>query len=125
MRSIGLPELDINLDQQKMAQYGVATADANSVISMAIGGQAASTLYEGVRTFDIRVRFPEAYRKTPEDIGNLLVPTASGAKVPIKEIASITKKTSLCYLLRDENERFATLKFAVRDRDMGSTVAEA
>jgi len=125
IKNTGSPEVDITLNQQKMAQYGVATADANTVIAMAIGGQAASTLYEGVRTFDIRVRFPEAYRKTPEDIGNLLVPTASGAKVPIKEIASITKKTGLCYLLRDENERFATLKFAVRDRDMGSTVAEA
>jgi cobalt-zinc-cadmium resistance protein CzcA len=125
IKNIGSPEVDITLNQRKMAQYGVATADANSVIAMAIGGQAASTLYEGIRTFDIRIRFPEAFRKTPEDIGNLLVPTASGAKVPIKEIAAITKKTGLCYLLRDENERFATLKFAVRARDMGSTVAEA
>jgi cobalt-zinc-cadmium resistance protein CzcA len=125
IKNTGSPEVDITLNQQKMAQYGVATADANTVIAMAIGGQAASTLYEGVRTFDIRVRFPETYRKTPEDIGNLLVPTASGTKVPIKEIASITKKTGLCYLLREGNERFATLKFAVRDRDMGSTVAEA
>jgi cobalt-zinc-cadmium resistance protein CzcA len=125
MRSIGLPELDINLDQQKMAQYGVATADANSVISMAIGGQAASTLYEGVRTFDIRVRFPEAFRKTPDDIGNLLVPTQNGSKVPIKEIADITQRTGPCLIYRDENERFATLKFSIRGRDMGSTIKEA
>ena len=125
MRSIGLPELDINLDQQKMAQYGVATADANSVISMAIGGQAASTLYEGVRTFDIRVRFPEAFRKTPDDIGNLLVPTQNGSKVPIKEIASISEKTGPCLIYRDENERFATVKFSIRGRDMGSTIKEA
>jgi len=125
LRSIGLPELDINLDQQKMAQYGVATADANSVISMAIGGQAASTLYEGVRTFDIRVRFPEAFRRTPEDIGNLLVPTQNGSKVPVREIASISQKTGPCLIFRDENERFATLKFSVRGRDMGSTIKEA
>ncbi len=123
--SIGLPELDITLDQQKMAQYGVAATDANSVIAMAIGGQAASTLYEGVRTFDIRVRFPEAYRKTPDDIGNLLVPTQNGSKVPIKEIASITQKTGPCLIFRDENERFATLKFSIRGRDMGSTIKEA
>ncbi len=125
MESIGLPELDINLDQQKMAQYGVATADANSVISMAIGGQAASTLYEGVRTFDIRIRLPEAFRKTPEDIGNLLVPTQSGSKVPIREIASITQKTGPCLIFRDGNERYTALKFSVRGRDMGSTIAEA
>jgi cobalt-zinc-cadmium resistance protein CzcA len=125
LRSIGLPELDIHLDQQKMAQYGVATTDANSVISMAIGGQAASTLYEGVRTFDIRIRFPEAFRKTPADIGNLLVPTQNGSKVPIKEIATITLKTGPCLIYRDANERFATLKFSVRGRDMGSTIKEA
>jgi cobalt-zinc-cadmium resistance protein CzcA len=125
IESIGLPELDINLDQQKMAQYGVATTDANSVISMAIGGQAASTLYEGIRTFDIRIRFPAAYRATPQDIGNLLVPTQSGSKVPIKEIASIVQKTGPCLIFRDENERFATLKFSVRGRDMGSTIKEA
>jgi len=125
MKSIGLPELDISLDQQKMAQYGVATADANSVISMAIGGQAASTLYEGVKTFGIRVRFPQAFRRTPEDIGNLLVPAQNGSKVPINEIATITQKTGPCLIFRDENERFATLKFSVRGRDMGSTIAEA
>jgi cobalt-zinc-cadmium resistance protein CzcA len=125
MKSIGLPELDINLDQQKMAQYGVATADANSVISMAIGGAAASTLYEGIRTFDIRIRFPEAFRKTPDDIGDLLVPTQSGSKVSIKEIATITQKTGPCLIYRDENQRYATLKFSIRGRDMGSTIAEA
>lgn len=125
MKSTGLPELDISLDQQKMAQYNVATADANSVIAMAIGGQAASTLYEGVRTFDIRIRFPESFRKTPADIGSLLVPTMNGTKVPIKEIATITQKTGPCLIFRDENERFATLKFSVRGRDMGSTIADA
>lgn len=125
LKSVGLPELDITLDQQKMAQYGVTTADANAVISMAIGGQAASTLYEGIRTFDIRVRFPETFRQTPADIGNLMVPTQSGSKVPIKEIATITQKTGPCLIFRDENERFATLKFSIRGRDMGSTIKEA
>jgi len=125
LKSIGLPELDINLDQQKMAQYGVATSDANAVIAMAIGGTAASTLYEGVRTFDIRIRFPENFRGSPEDIGNLLVPTQGGSKVPVKEIATINQKTGPCLIFRDENERFATLKFSVRGRDMGSTIKEA
>lgn len=125
LKSIGLPELDIHLDQQKMAQYGVATTDANTVISMAIGGAAASTLYEGVRAFDIRIRFPDAFRRTPTDIGNLQVPTLSGGKVPIREIATISQKTGPCLIFRDGNERYATVKFSVRGRDMGSTIAEA
>ena len=125
IHNVGQPELDVNLDQQRMALYGVATADANAVVAMAIGGVAASTLYEGIRTFDIRIRLPQQYRKTPEDIGNLLVPTQSGSKVPIKEIATITQKTGPCLIFRDDNERYAALKFSVRDRDMGSTIAEA
>ena len=125
IHNIGQPELDINLDQTKMALYGVATADANSVIAMAIGGLAASTLYEGIKTFDIRIRLPEEFRKTPEDIGNLLVPTQSGSKVPVKEIADISLKTGPCLIFRDDNERYSALKFSVRGRDMGSTIKEA
>ncbi len=125
IHNVGQPELDVNLDQQKMAIYGVATADANAVVGMAIGGQAAAILYEGARTFDIRIRLPEEFRKTPDDIGNLLVPTQGGSKVPIKELATITQKTGPCLIFRDDNERYSALKFSVRDRDMGSTIAEA
>ncbi|MFL9484311.1 efflux RND transporter permease subunit [Chitinophagaceae bacterium LWZ2-11] len=130
MHNIGQPEIDINLDQQKMALYGVATAQANAVISMAIGGLGpggvpASTLYEGIKMFDIRVRLPEEFRKTPDEIGELLVPTQSGSKVPLKEIADIKQKTGACLIYRDDNRRYAALKFSIRDRDMGSTIAEA
>ena len=125
IKNLGQPELDIDLDQQKMALYGVATADANAVIEMAIGGKAASQLYEGIRKFDIRLRIPEEYRKSEEDIGNLMVPTMSGSKVPVKEIATITTKTGPCLIFRDANERYAAVKFSVRGRDMGSAVQEA
>jgi cobalt-zinc-cadmium resistance protein CzcA len=125
IHNIGQPEIDVNLDQQKMALYGVATADANAVMAMAIGGLAASTLYEGVKTFDIRIRLQEEYRRTVDDIGNLLVPTQSGSKVPIKELATITQKTGPCLIFRDNNERYAVVKFSVNGRDMGSTIAEA
>jgi cobalt-zinc-cadmium resistance protein CzcA len=125
IKNIGQPELDIDLDQRKMALYGVAAADANAVIEMAIGGKAASTLYENIRLFDIRVRFPQEFRKSVDDIGNLMVPTQSGSKVPVKEIANIKVKTGPCLIFRDDNERYAALKFSVRGRDMGSTIAEA
>ncbi len=125
IRNIGQPELDIDLDQQRMGLYGVATADANAVIEMAIGGKAATTLYEGIKQFDIRVRFPEQYRMTVDDIGNLLVPSQNGSKVALHEIATITPKTGPCLIFRDDNERYSALKFSVRGRDMGSTIAEA
>ncbi len=125
IKNIGQPELDIDLDQQKMALYGVATADANAVIEMAIGGKAASQLYEGIEKFDIRIRIPEQYRESETDIGNLMVPTESGSKVPVKEIANITTQTGPCLIFRDANERYSAVKFSVRGRDMGSTIKEA
>lgn len=125
IRNIGQPELDIDLDQSKMALYGVQTADANAVIEMAIGGKAVSQLYEGIRKFGIRIRFPEQFRATQEDIGNLLVPTQTGSKVPVREIANITQKTGPCLIFRDGNQRYSAVKFSVRGRDMGSTIAEA
>jgi cobalt-zinc-cadmium resistance protein CzcA len=125
IKNLGQPELDIDLDQQKMAIYGVATADANAVIEMAIGGKAASQLYEGIEKFDIRLRIPEQYRRSETDIGNLMVPTESGSKVPVKEIATITTKTGPCLIFRDANERYSAVKFSVRGRDMGSAIEEA
>ncbi len=125
IRNIGQPELDIDLTQSKMALYGVSTADANAVIEMAIGGKAVTQLYEGIRKFDIRIRFPEQFRMTQDDIGNLLVPTLSGAKVPVREIATITQKTGPCLIFRDDNRRYSAVKFSVRGRDMGSAIAEA
>src|SRR5476651_56442 len=66
LRNLGQPEFRIELDQRKMALYGVATADANAVIEMAIGGKAATELYEGERRFDIRVRYQAQFRDTQE-----------------------------------------------------------
>ena len=74
---------------------------------------------------DIRIRFPEVFRSSDEDIGNLQVPTSSGSKVPVKEIANITQKTGPCLIFRDDNERYSAIKFSIEGRDMGSTIKEA
>jgi cobalt-zinc-cadmium resistance protein CzcA len=125
IQSQGQPELRIDLDQEKMALYGIATADCNAVIEMAIGGKAASTFYDGYKKFDIRIRFLHQYRMTEKEIGDLMVPTQSGGQVPIKEIAEIKKITGPILIFRDNNERYVALKFSVRGRDMVSTIAEA
>jgi heavy metal efflux system protein len=69
-KNIGLPELRIQLHDSKMARYGIQTADVQAVIEMTIGGQAATKFYEGDRKFDVILRFQEAYRDSPEKIGN-------------------------------------------------------
>ncbi len=125
IRNIGQPEMSINLSDTKMAMYGVSTSDAQAVIEMAIGGKTATQLYEGEKKFDIRVRYDENYRKTESDLANLLVPTINGNKVPLKEIANINTITGPAFIYRDGNKRFIGIKFSVRDRDLGSTIAEA
>ncbi|MFD1817056.1 cobalt-zinc-cadmium resistance protein CzcA [Pseudarcicella hirudinis] len=125
IKNLGQPELRIELDQQKMDLYGVQTADAEAVVSMAIGGQTASQLYEGERKFDIRVRFQSEYRKSETEIGNLFVQTMNGTKIPIKEIATIRTITGPSLIFREDTRRFIAVKFSVRGRDMGSTIAEA
>lgn len=125
LRNLGQPEFRIELDQKKMARYGVATADANSVIEMAIGGKAASQLYEGERRFDIRIRYQKPFRDTQEKIENLMVPTLNGSKISIKEIATIKEVTGPAFIFRDNNSRYIAVKFSVRGRDLGSTIAEA
>lgn len=125
IQSQGQPELHIELNQEKMALYGIATADCNAVIEMAIGGKAASTFYDGYKKFDIRIRFLPQYRITEKEIGDLMVPTQTGGQVPIKEIAEIKKITGPILIFRDNNERYVAIKFSVRGRDMGSTIEEA
>ncbi|MEP7108157.1 MAG: CusA/CzcA family heavy metal efflux RND transporter [Ferruginibacter sp.] len=125
LRNLGQPEFRIELDQQKMAFYGVNTADANAVIEMAIGGKAATQLYEGERKFDIRIRYQKDFRASQDAIENLMVPTNDGAKVPLKEIADIKTLTGPAFIYRDNNMRYIAVKFSVRGRDLGSTIADA
>jgi len=125
LRNMGQPELQIDLDQEKMAQYGVVAADANAVIEMAIGGKAATQIYEGERKFDLRIRYPEDFRNNEASIGDLRVPTLSGNNVPLREIASIKKITGVSIIYRDDNQRYGAIKFSIRGRDMGSTIKEA
>ncbi|MEY5049020.1 MAG: hypothetical protein RLZZ175_2379 [Bacteroidota bacterium] len=125
LRNIGQPELQIILNNNKMSLYGINTADAQSVIEMAIGGKTANIMYEGERKFNIRIRFAEEYRKTESDIENLMVPTLRGNKIPLKEIAIIKTITGPAFIYRDNNKRFIGIKFSIRGRDLGSTIAEA
>lgn len=125
LRNLGQPEFRIELDQAKMALYGIATVDANAVIEMALGGKAATQLYEGERKFDIRIRYQKEFRDTQEKIEQLMVPSQDGSKIPIKEIATIRTLTGPAFIYRDNNRRYIPVKFSVRGRDLGSTIKEA
>ncbi len=125
LRNVGQPEISILFDEEKMAIYGVTKAEAQAVIEMAIGGKTATQKYEGEKKFDIRIRYAQEYRKNEEDILMLMIPTISGNKVPLKEIAVVKQATGPAFIYRDNTKRFIGVKFSVRERDLGSTILEA
>ena len=124
-KSIGLPELQIKLEESRMARYAVSMADAQAVVEMAIGGKAATKFYEGERTFDVQLRFQKEYRDNEDKIGNILIPTMDGKYVPLKELADITFTTGPTFIYREGSSRYVGVGFSIRDRDLGSTIAEA
>lgn len=125
LRNIGQPEISVLLDEEKMAIYGVMKADAQSTIEMAIGGKTATEKYEGERKFEVRIRYQQEYRKDEADIMLLMVPNLRGEKIPLKEIATISKVTGPAFVYRDNTKRFIGVKFSIRERDLGSTIADA
>ncbi len=125
IRNIGQPELRIELDEGRLARYGVSKEDVQAIIEMAIGGKSASLLYEDERKFNIMVRYKPEFRQDEEEIGKILVPTMDGAMIPIKELAEIRTITGPLLIFRDNHTRFCAVKFSVRGRDMGTAVAEA
>jgi cobalt-zinc-cadmium resistance protein CzcA len=126
---LGQPNLNITIDRQKAARYGLAVADVNTVIQAALGGATATTLLEAEREFSVVVRLAEEYRNTLEDIGKIKVgyQTSSGvnAYVRLSEVANISLDTGASYIFRERNQRYVPIKFSVRGRDLAGAVTEA
>jgi cobalt-zinc-cadmium resistance protein CzcA len=124
-RLVGQPNLLIQIDREASARYGLQVTDVNAVVQAAVGGQAVTQVYEGERLFDLVIRFLPEYRQDAEAISNILVSTADGARIPLKQLATITTQTGAFIIYRENNERYIPIKFSVRDRDLESTVEEA
>jgi heavy metal efflux system protein len=126
---LGQPNLNIKIDREKAARYGLNTGDVNTVIQAALGGAQATTLLEGDRQFGVVVRLPEKYRANISAISNIKVayqtPSGINAYVPLSEIADISLDTGASYIYHEGGERYIPVKFSVRGRDLGGAVAEA
>ena len=125
IKNIGQPELQINIDEGRLARYGVAKDDVQSIIEMAIGGKAASQVYEEERKFNLVVRYDKPFRDNAEAIGKIKVPTEDGQMIPISELATIKTITGPLIIYRENHVRYCAVKFSVRDRDIGSAVDES
>ena len=125
VQELGQPSLTIDIDRQKIARYGINVADINGLIEAAVGGSAATEVAQGERLFDLVVRLMPQYRETPEQIGNVLVATADGQRVPLRELADIKLANGASFIYRQDNSRFIGVQYSVEGRDLASAVQEA
>lgn len=101
-RAVGAPYIEIKLNRRNMARYGITVADLQDVISAAVGGMPLTTTVEGRERFPVRLRYPRELRDNPEELAKLIVPTATGAQIPLKEVADI-EYTKGAQMIQSEN----------------------
>jgi cobalt-zinc-cadmium resistance protein CzcA len=125
---LGQPNLNIKIDRAKAARYGLNTGDVNTVVQAAMGGAVASQVLEGDRSFNLTVRLAPQYRTSIDAIANIKVgyQTNSGANayIPLRELARISLDSGPSYIYHEAMNRDIPVKFSVRGRDLGGTVAE-
>ncbi len=121
----GLPVLQINIDREAIARYGINVADVQEIVQSAIAGTQATEVLEGFMRFGLVVRFPTWARQDAEAIGNLLVSAPGGQKVPLSQLARIVSEEGPAEVSRENGQRRITVEVNIRGRDIGSFVAEA
>ena len=126
---LGQPNLNIKVDRARAARYALNSGDVNAVIQAAMGGAVATSVLEGDRQFELVVRYTPEYRDSIDKIRNIKVayttPSGADAYIPLSELATISLDTGAAWIYHEGMQRFIPVKFSVRGRDLGGTVAEA
>lgn len=130
LHTLGQPNLNIKIDREKVARYGLNTGDVTTMIQAALAGAVATTVFEGDRQFDVAVRLAPQYRGSIDAIGGIKIaytpPNAAvNSYIPLRELATLTLDTGASFIYREKSRRNLPVKFNVRGRDLGSTIAEA
>lgn len=120
----GMPQVIIQYNRPMIAQHGLSIAAVNRVVNTAFAGQTAGLLYEGEKHFDMVVRLKSDNRKNLKDIQQLLIPTASGAQIPLSQLATVEIKDGPNQIQRENAQRRIIVGFNVKDRDVQSIVQE-
>ncbi len=120
----GAPQLKISINRHNIARYGINVEDVQQVIKAAIGGEIAGQIFEGIKRFDILVRFKPESRSTEKAINEILVKSPNGTNVPLSHLADIEDVVGPRQITRENNQRFITIQANVFGRDIGSFVEE-
>jgi heavy metal efflux system protein len=121
----GLAYLQIEIDRDKIARYGINVADVQQVVETAIGGKEATKVYEGQKVFGLAVRFPESARSDVSPIRQILVASPQGALIPLGQLARVYVAEGPAQISREMGQRRIVVECNVIDRDIGSFVKEA
>lgn len=125
LKELGQPTLNIQIDRERAARYGINVNDIQSVVANAIGGAAVTNLLEDEKIFGIAVRLNEGSRNDVADIGRLLVDSLNGPAIPLSMVASVQLSDGPFFIYREAGKRYIAIKFSVRNRDLGSAVEDA
>lgn len=123
-RVSGLPQITVEYNRDKMAQYGLSISDVNTTLRTAFAGNVAGVVFEGERRFDMVVRLQRELRENIMNIENLYIPLSSGNRVPLNQVASIELQDAPAQVSREDGRRRIYVGFNVRGRDVESTVRE-
>jgi cobalt-zinc-cadmium resistance protein CzcA len=121
---VGLPQMTVKYDRQRLAQYGLNVSELNKMIQIAFGGLETGSVFEGERRFDLVVRFNKENRKSIDNLENLFVRLPNGESIPMKEIADINYNFGPAQISRDDTRRRIVIGINVRNRDVESLVDE-
>ena len=125
---LGQPNLNVAIDRERAARYGLSVNDVNNLVQAALSGTVATTMLEADRQFGVAVRLAPEYRNNIDQVRDLKVgvqTSAGNAYIPLSELASITLDSGASYIFRERSQRFMPIKFSVRGRDLAGTVEEA
>ena len=120
-----IPQINISVDREKAARYGINVADVQNVIQTGVGQAPVSTVYVGERVYNLTVRFVAASRDSPDSLARLPLHTASGAQIPLAQVADVRVQSGESTITRENGQRNLTIRIDNRDRDLSSYLEEA
>lgn len=121
-RVSGLPQINVEYDRTRMANYGLNIEDVNNALSTAFAGKSAGQVFENERRFDLVVRLDSLHRTNMDDVNTLMISTNSGAQIPLSQVANISYKLGPAQISREEGKRRIVIGFNVKGRDVESVV---
>jgi cobalt-zinc-cadmium resistance protein CzcA len=124
-RVLGQPNLNLTVDRQQAARFGINVVDVQDAIETAVGGKAVSQVLQGEQRYDLVARYQAPFRDTKEAIENIRLLAPTGERVSLAQVTKVEVRDGASEIYREENSRYVAIKYSVRGRDLGGAVEEA